>query len=403
MIRISIAAGLMNRLISTLGTWVAVAMLVAASQAGLASEPALAGGPSSRDASLADRALERALSTLVAHADGPPGIAVVVQRGRQRALHTAGVADLADRAPIRGTDNMRMASVSKAFSGAVALSLVAAGRFRLTDTIGRWLPNLPPTWSAITLRELLQRTSGIPDFSKSKRFIKSLTESLLSAPPPEALLSYVQDAELEFTPGTRFQYSNSDNIVIGLMIEAATGRSYEAELAKRVFTPMGLARTSLPSGERIAPPLVHGYEVRPPEPPDNISELFAAGWTWASGGILSTPFDADRFIRAYARGAGISAATRAAQLRFVPGSSEPPGPGQNAAGLAIFRYRTTCGTVYGHTGNTAGYTQFVAASRDGSRSTVVSVNAQITPSVNGPRFVELRHIYTLAVCAALAR
>jgi D-alanyl-D-alanine carboxypeptidase len=213
----------------------------------------------------------------------------------------------------------------------------------------------------------------------------------------------VQDAELEFTPGTRFQYSNSDNIVIGLMIEAATGRSYEAELAKRVFTPMGLARTSLPSGERIAPPLVHGYEVRPPEPPDNISELFAAGWTWASGGILSTPFDADRFIRAYARGAGISAATRAAQLRFVPGSSEPPGPGQNAAGLAIFRYRTTCGTVYGHTGNTAGYTQFVAASRDGSRSTVVSVNAQITPSVNGPRFVELRHIYTLAVCAALAR
>ena len=187
------------------------------------------------------------------------------------------------------------------------------------------------------------------------------------------------------------------------MIEAATGRSYAAELAQRVFTPMGLDRTSLPSDERIPPPLVHGYEVRPSEPPEDISELFAAGWTWASGGILSTPFDANRFIRAYAGGAGIDTATRAAQLTFVAGSSEPPGPGQNAAGLGIFRYRTSCGTVYGHTGNTAGYTQFVAATPDGARSTVVSVNAQITPSVDSARFAELRHIYTLAVCAALAR
>ncbi len=378
-------------------------MMVAASLAALAGRPALASGASAGAAVLSERALERAVSSLVDHAGGPPGIAVVVQRGRHGTLHTSGVADVAGGAPIRGEDNMRMASVSKAFSGAVALSLVSAGTLHLTDTIGRWLPALPANWSSITLRELLQHTSGIPDFSKSEAFIADLRKSLLSAPPPEALLSYVRDDELQFTPGTRFRYSNSDNIVIGLMIEAATGRSYAAELAQRVFTPMGLDRTSLPSDERIPPPLVHGYEVRPSEPPEDISELFAAGWTWASGGILSTPFDANRFIRAYAGGAGIDTATRAAQLTFVAGSSEPPGPGQNAAGLGIFRYRTSCGTVYGHTGNTAGYTQFVAATPDGARSTVVSVNAQITPSVDSARFAELRRIYTLAVCAALAR
>jgi D-alanyl-D-alanine carboxypeptidase len=83
------------------------------------------------------------------------------------------------------------------------------------------------------------------------------------------------------------------------------------------------------------------------------------------------------------------------------GSSGPPGPGTNSGGLGIYRYSTRCGTVYGHTGNTPGYTQFMAASRDGKRSAVVSVNAKINPEVAAQRFKELRQIFTLAVCAAL--
>jgi D-alanyl-D-alanine carboxypeptidase len=133
-----------------------------------------------------------------------------------------------------------------------------------------------------------------------------------------------------------------------------------------------------------------------------VSELFAAGWTWASGGIVATPMDANRFIRAYASGATTDERTRAEQFDFVEGHSEPPGPGRNAAGLAIFRYETRCGTVYGHTGNTSGYTQFVAATGDGSRSATVSINAQITPARDEARFRQLRRIFGLAVCAALA-
>ena len=75
----------------------------------------------------------------------------------------------------------------------------------------------------------------------------------------------------------------------------------------------------------------------------------------------------------------------------------------NSAGLALFRYESTCGTVYGHTGNTAGYTQFVGATADGRRSVVVSINAQITPKLALEPFTELRRIYELAVCAALRR
>jgi D-alanyl-D-alanine carboxypeptidase len=152
----------------------------------------------------------------------------------------------------------------------------------------------------------------------------------------------------------------------------------------------------------MAAPLLRGYDIEPGKPPQDVTELLAAGWTWSSGGVVSTAADATRFVRAYASGAAIGATLRAQQFHFIPGASEPPGPGVNAAGLAIFRYQTSCGTVYGHTGNTLGYTQFVAATSDGRRSATVSVTAQITPNSNQERFSELRHLFELAVCAATA-
>ena len=229
-----------------------------------------------------------------------------------------------------------------------------------------------------------------------------MLKSLLLAPAPEGLLSYVADKGLEFRPGSQYRYSNSDNVVIALMVEAVTRQPYETELRERVLTPLRLSRTSLPRAAQMPAPYIHGYELDLPKAPEDNSELFAAGWTWASGGIVSTPADANRFVRAYVRGATTNRSTRAAQFKFVGGSSEPPGPGRNSVGLAIFRYQTRCGTVYGHTGNTSGYTQFIAASADGARSVVVSINSQISPKVDRRRFKELRDLYTLAVCAALA-
>jgi D-alanyl-D-alanine carboxypeptidase len=361
-----------------------------------------AGRGSIRAARLADTALDRALIRITGRRGGPPGIAVVVQRRGEVVLHRAGTADLARSRPIKATDHMRLASVAKAFSGATALSLVADHTLALSDPVGKWLPRLPVAWSSVTLQQLLQHTSGIPDFSKRKSFQEALVKSLLMPPAPEELLSYVAHEGLEFRPGSQFRYSNSDNIAIALMIEAATRRPYETELRDRVLTPLGLSRTSLPRGARMPAPYVHGYEVNPAQAPEDVSELFAAGWSWASGGIIATPEDANRFVRSYVRGATTNAVTRAAQFRFVAGSSEPPGPGKNSVGLAIFRYQTRCRTVYGHTGNTASYTQFIAASSNGARSAVVSINAQVTPKADRHGFKELRDLYTLAVCAALA-
>jgi D-alanyl-D-alanine carboxypeptidase len=355
--------------------------------------------PASSDTASADRALDLALTTFV-ETGASPGIAAVVQRGDSAAvLHTAGEADTATGAPIGIDDHVRLASVAKAFSGAVALSVVADGALALTDTLGERVAGLPGAWGDVTLAQLLGHTSGIPDFSRSEAFVDALTASLLTAPPPLALLSYVADEPLLFEPGSEYRYSNSDNIAVGLMVEAATGRAYEQELQDRVLDPLGLSRTSLPGGATLPAPFVHGYDVADGE---DLSELFAAGWTWASGGVVSSPADANRFVRGYVAGATTDPATSAAQFTFVDGGSEPPGPGRNSAGLAVFRYETRCGTVYGHTGNTPGYTQFIAATADGSRSATVGINAQITPSQDLARFSQLRGVFGLAVCAALA-
>jgi D-alanyl-D-alanine carboxypeptidase len=355
------------------------------------------------ETSNADATLQRALDAFVKRADGSPGISVVVQRGARPTFFTAGVADTSTRRPIAIDDAMRMASVAKAFSGAAALSAVADGRLRLDDTIGKVLPGQPAAWADVTLAQLLQHTSGVPDFSRSSTFQDALKASLTVAPPPQQLLSYVAGEPLQFAPGSTYEYSNSDNILVGLMVAAVDGTSYEDALRTRVYQPLGLTATSLPSGVALTTPFVHGYQPDPPNAAEDVTEVVAAGWAWASGGVVSTPQEANRFARAYASGKLTDAATHALQFTFRPGKSEPTGPGTNAAGLGIFRYRTACGTVYGHTGNTLGYTQFIASTRDGRRSTVVTVNTQLTPERNPKPFAALRTIYGLAVCSALQR
>ena len=126
---------------------------------------------------------------------------------------------------------------------------------------------------------------------------------------------------------------------------------------------------------------------------------------WSSGGIVSTPADLGRFIRAYVNGRLFGSELRAQQRRFGPGGSEPTGPGRNNAGLALFRYRVPCGTVYGHTGNFFGYTQFAAANSDGTRALTFSVNRQLSPDLTTPlapqAFRALRKAYGAAVCTLL--
>jgi D-alanyl-D-alanine carboxypeptidase len=353
----------------------------------------------------ADAALDRALEELVGMEGGPPGAIAIVQRGNHREVHAFGVRNIKSGLPMRADDRMRLASTSKAFNGAVALSLVSKGVLSLTDTIGELLPDLPTSWHNITLRQLLNHTSGLPNFTEDPDYLAALSASPKNPPPPQELLSYVEDEPLNFEPGTSYEYSNSDNVVVGLMVEEATGESYERQLKEQVYKPLGLKKTSLPRGANLRKPFIHGYDNDPSQnPPEDISEVLASGWVWASGGMVSTPSEFNDFVRGYVGGELFDRKTRARQRQVVEGgSSDPPGPGKNSAGLGIFRYETRCGTVWGHTGNYPGYTQFLAASPNGKRSVTVSVNEQLSPVQGAPGvFDALRRAEVKAVCAALA-
>jgi D-alanyl-D-alanine carboxypeptidase len=345
------------------------------------------------------------LRGLVRMPDGPSGAIVVVQRGAQRRVYTAGVRKLGSQQPVRVSDRMRLASTAKAFSGAVALSLVDSHKLSLHDTIATLLPQLPASWGKVTLREALQHTSGLPELLHNEPLIDYATKHPHGKPTPMFLLHFLAHDPLDFRPGSKYQYSNTDNFVVALMAHAVTKTNYAALLRARVYEPLGLSATSLPRGSAMPKPYLHGYRRDPPHPPEDVSTSLSAAYAWASGGIVSTPGDLNRFIRGYTGARLFSRGVQKQQLRFVAGNSQPIGPGTNSAGLGIFRYRTRCGTVYGHTGNTEGYTQFMASTLNGRRSVTASISGQITNRTSGARlaaFKRLRAIETDAVCTALS-
>jgi D-alanyl-D-alanine carboxypeptidase len=345
------------------------------------------------------RTLQRQLDALVEADGGPPGAIVTLRRGWHTTVLTSGVADTQTDRPPRPSDHMRIASVAKAFSGAVALELVGRGKLDLDDTIGAVLPELPSQWSEVTLRQLLNHTSGVPDYTESDGFLGQFQTDPGGYVSPSTVIGWVADDPLEFTPGTDYRYSNTDNIVVGLMAEAVTGRSYGRLLREIVFEPLRLRRTSFPTGPALPTPFIHGYQVEPGMPPEDVSTALSPSGAWASGAIVSTPKDLNSFIRGYLGARLFPAWLQREQLRFVDGGeSSPPGPGENSAGLAVFRYRTRCGTVYGHTGNFPGYVQFAAASRDGSRGVTTSLNI---PAPSGALLEQLRAMQETAVCVLL--
>lgn len=347
--------------------------------------------------------VQRGLERLVAAPGGPPGAIATLFRNGKLTVLRAGRADVERKGAPRAGDHMRIASVAKAFSGAVALNLVRAGRLGLDDTIAQRLPgSMPAAWGAVTVRQMLGHTSGLPDYTKSKSFAEQAEKDPRGFVTPQTVIGWVSGDGLEFAPGSKYEYSNTDNIVIGLIVEAITGEPYGRALQKVVFGPAKLRQTTFPTRKVALPrPFIHGYITQPGEQPADVTTFLSPSGAWASGAIVSTPRDLNAFIRADLGLRFFDRAQQRHQMKFWPGGeSSPPGPGRNSAGLALFRYRTKCGTVFGHTGNFPGYTQFAAATADGSRAVTTSLNI---PAPKGKLLAQLRGVQATAVCALLGR
>jgi D-alanyl-D-alanine carboxypeptidase len=314
------------------------------------------------------RDLQRDLDAVVT-AGASAAIAEYADRaGTRRAA--AGVARLGRPAPAPVDGRFRIGSVSKTFLATVVLQLEAEQRLSLDDTVERWLPGTVPGGDGMTLRQLLNHTSGIYDYTAAMGLSPQnwLPQRYRSWKPAELVALATAKPPL-FPPGTDWSYSNTNYVLLGMVVKNATGRQYPAEIERRIIRPLGLRHTESP-GERpvITGPHAHGYLPVGPagaEKPVDVTTMnpSIAG---AAGDMISSPADLNTFFRALLTGRLLPPAQLAAMTTTVPGHDY---------GLGLQATALPCGvTVYGHGGGIFGYVTGTFATRDGARRLAISVN-----------------------------
>ena len=322
--------------------------------------------------------VQRALERLVD--GGAPGVTAVIRGPGGRERYSAGSANLPRNRPISPRHHGRVGSVTKSFTATLVLQLAAERKLGLEDSVERWLPGLVPNGDRITVRQLLDHTSGIADYC-------SVPGITLCANPdpgrrwtPEELVAIGVGAPPTFPPGRGWSYTNTDYLLLGMIIERATGRTLGAEYERRIFRPLGLDETSFPTGTSMPRPIGRGYNVlgRGTWPPDvTATSPTIAG---AAGAMVSTPGDLQTFMRALLRGRLVSRPLLREMKRPTPGSLdgdfalEGGGVGTYGLGLIHYTWSKACG-VWGHTGAYPGYRTIAVSNRNGRRGAAMYITA----------------------------
>ena len=177
---------------------------------------------------------------------GGPGTGEERRHGDPVWTGASGVADLRTARPMRPNDRFRAGSLTKPFVATVVLQLVAEGRLSLSDTVERWLPGILPYGDQITVRQLLNHTSGVPDNTFVEPIVELYTGNRFRSWRPRELVALIADLPPDFAAGTAWSYSNTGYALAGLIVEQVTGHRLGRELKRRIFRPLRLRDTSFP-------------------------------------------------------------------------------------------------------------------------------------------------------------
>ena len=335
-------------------------------------------------------ALQKGVDGLVA--TGVPGAILFVRDGRSTLRLAGGVGDLGRKTPMNAGDHYKIASLTKTYTAAVVLQLVAEGKLRLSDSIERWVPGLVPNGGKITIRQLLNHTSGLAEFDTDPRYLKPYLSGDFGYywAPRKLVQMGVSHAPL-FPPGVTKQthYANTNYVLLGLAAEAATGNSIGAELRNRIFRPLHLDGTSYQTKPGLPSPYAHGYLVVSKPPATDVSGL-SPSLSPASGAVVSTAEDVADFYRALLSGHVVRPDLLRAMKTTVLTGKPVDFVGQRY-GLGLALFPTSCGDAFGHNGVVPGYITYAFSSGDGSRQAVLMVNLDSGsfPKAGGPRFFQL--------------
>ncbi|MDP4505726.1 serine hydrolase domain-containing protein [Nonomuraea turcica] len=305
--------------------------------------------------------------------------------------HSAGVRDLASGAPASPNGHFRIGSVTKLLVATVLLQLVDEKRLALTDPIERHLPGVVPQGTKISVRQILNHTSGLYDYMHEPGYSTNRwrgTARFRHYDPHDLLKVAFADPAKSTTPGAAWSYSNTNYVVAGLLVEKLTGRPYGQEIKRRILRPYGLTQTMIPGDKPGLPtPHARGYEAFPDGDLVDATRMNPS-LDWAAGEMVSTGRDLNRFLAALAGGRILSSSSLAA-MRTVQATDAGFG-----YGLGLQEYPLPCGAkAWGHSGELIGYLTFAFTSDDGTRMTL-SVNPSRKPVTTS----EIVAIATTAFC-----
>lgn len=317
-----------------------------------------------------------------AMAEGAPGAMARFTGPDGVQARTVGVRDRDSGAAMDVRARFRIGSVSKTFSSVVLLQLAEEKKLDLDAPVNRYLPGLLPD-DRITVRHLLRHRSGLADY----------TDAMFEHTVPgfeavrNRVFSYQELVDLSLSeprttePGVSYKYSNTNFVVVGMLIEKLTGKPVAKEYQRRIISPLGLRNTSYVHPDvRIAGLHVRGYLH-----PDEVGEPLVdsteqtVSWAQSAGAIISSPADLNTFVTALMRGRLLSPKMLEAMTTVTPTDTT----NTRFYGLGLRRYDLSCGTqIYGHTGTVQGFYTYAFATADGRRSLSAMANTSNKGSAN---------------------
>jgi D-alanyl-D-alanine carboxypeptidase len=323
---------------------------------------------------------------------GAPGVQVGVATARGDLAVRSGFGDVAAHTPVPWNAKFRIGSFTKTFVSATLLQLVGERRLSLDDPVDRWLPGVVQgngnDGKRISVRQLLQHTSGLPDFLQGLPYLgqqEGFEQNRFKTVTPQQAIALAMKYPPDFAPGAQWEYSNTNYVLAGMIIARISGHTWQQEVRNRIIRPLGLHDTFTPDTSPVIPrPHAVGYE-RFPGPgatPEDLkygeaidATLLNPSWGGAAGEIISTPQDGNRFLRALVTGKVLRPAQLAAMQTTVPTNPEfqQNWPGARY-GLGLMWVPNSCGGSWSHGGDIQGFQTRNGVRPDGSRSVIVSIN-----------------------------
>lgn len=300
---------------------------------------------------------------------GVPGVTVGLWfPGQGSYIRSTGVANTATGAPMKPYLNMRIGSETKTFTATAALELVDEGLVGLDDPIADYLDGVPDG-RHITIRQLAEMRSGLFSYSADPDFVQALLSDPTRPFTPQELLAYAFKHPNVFPPGAQFQYSNTNYILLGLLVEKLSGMPLADFIHQRVTGPSHLEHTLFPQGAEFPKPHAHGYTNQTLTGDIADTTHWNPSWGWAAGAMISDLHDLHHWAKDVATGTLLSRATQKEREKFITV------PGFDGAGYGLGLFNTH-GWV-GHNGSLPGYESVTVYLPEQKATMVILLNTDI--------------------------